>query len=197
MQEVRVLRLTSSRPVYRRGGVQLSNAPLDIHQGDDRDILPPDAMLALLRDPVVIMRVSEDGENFRLLSEAERHEVAENIGTLIAASTRTVGGEEKIPDGPGSDTASAPDAAADQAKAGEVKDASAADTRAAASPASGEAGRSEGGEAEEGKAEKAAADAQPVEENNGGVDATPASVAAADPAPMGRRTPKGRGGTKI
>lgn len=196
MDDIAVLRLTSSRPVYRRGGVQLSNVPVDIRKGQDGGILTPEGMLALLRDPVVQMKGSADGETFTAITDAERAEIADNIEALIAARAVEVNVVTKIPDGLGPDAAADARGAADQAKAGEVKDAPAVDTKAAAAPAAGEAGSSADGKAGEGEAEKAAADAQLVKENNGGVDAAPAPVAATDAPAKANKTAKAGRGSK-
>jgi hypothetical protein len=90
MDDLSVLRLTSSRPVYRRGGVALSNVPVDISRGQDGGILTPEAMLALLRDPVVKMQGSADGETFTAITDAEREDIAMNIEALIEAKAAEV-----------------------------------------------------------------------------------------------------------
>lgn len=196
MDDLAVLRLTSSRPVYRRGGVALSNVPVDIRRGDDGGILTPEAMLALLRDPVVKMQGSADGETFTAITGFEREDVAVALEALIEAKAAEVDVGTKIPDGLGPDAAADARGAADQAKAGEVKDAPAVDTKAATAPAAGEVGISADGKAGEGEAEKAAADAQLVKENNGGVDAAPAPVAAAAVPAQANKTAKAGRGSK-
>lgn len=198
MEQVAAIRLTSSRPVYRRGGLQLSNVPLELRR--DAQGKPPltmEATVALLRDPVVRIDVSEDGDNFQRLTDEARAEMVDAIEQILA--DRPV--EEpktEIPDGTGPDAKTAPDGSADQAKVGDAKEGiPAADTSATSAPAAGTgADISADGGAATGEADKAAADATAAKENSGGVDAKPAPVAAAAPQPKAPKKAKGGSGTK-
>lgn len=166
MDELAVLRLTSSRPVYRRGGVALSNVPVDIQRGQDGGILTPEAMLALARDPVVKMHGSTDGETFTAITDAEREELAVALEALIEAKAAEVGNQtnQSIP----SETGAAVERPAN----------------AQPTPAAGEGGVSAVGSAE--------AQAEAKEEPKG--DPVPSPVAAAAvPAKANKPAKAGRG----
>lgn len=87
----RYLRLTASRPVYRRGGVELSTTPRDFTAAEG-EALPfePAQLLAILLDPVIQIAVSEDGETFAKLPPEERAEGVKHLLTLAEAENAEV-----------------------------------------------------------------------------------------------------------
>jgi hypothetical protein len=79
------IQLISSRPVYQRGGVQFGGVPLTFTKGDPA---LPDGNLedlrAILADPVIRVRVSEDGETFTDLPREERAALVDSLTEMHA-----------------------------------------------------------------------------------------------------------------
>jgi hypothetical protein len=194
------IQMISSRPVYRRGGIQFGTVPLTFTKGSDElSVFDPENLLEILADPVIRVLTSEDGENFTdlkpedrleliqsltILVEARAHEAAAVDLASLAISDDVNAAAQAIPESAGSDPDGAPVVHADQTKEGEGGPNPSVETSTSSTTAAVEGGNFADGNAQDAQAAPmvlGAVDVAGAKKNNGGVDPTPAPVAAPKP----------------
>lgn len=179
-----VIHFASRREPYRRGGLALSRLvqPFEVHL-DGEQLISDANLLALLDDPVVIIKLPGEGDVLRDLPDDERREVADRFREKLAEQAEF--DAILIPDALGPDPATIPVGSADQAQAGETQMVDpAADTAGAATSVAESAGTSEDLDASGQGSGDATASSAETKENNGGADQVPAPVATK---PQGRK----------
>lgn len=203
-----VVRLTTSRPAgYRRGGIVIGNsAAPTLLSSDDLDGMEPGRVLAIVEDAniEIALAVDEDGAKFerllpdhrRSISEAARLRVSavkdgSPVAQMLTALDDPGAAAETVPNAQATDQPHSSSAGPEAAKA-DGGDQTSRDTQRVETgqenPASSTAAVDDEVSSQDGAAVEKAA-----EEVNGGVEPSPAPVAATDkPAP--RKTPRAKGG---